>query len=77
MSEMNGEGMQVDGSSREVSARGRVVRIRCRSKDEATGLMAALNNDEVIETLDVVGRQSLLSPRQRELAKVLAADEAL
>lgn len=63
-------------ADRELTCKGRVLRIRLKTVDEATAVYAALNNPEVIETLDAVGRHSLLSPKQKQLAAVLAADEA-
>jgi len=59
----------------EVVATARTVRLRCRTNQSATRIFAALNDPEVVETLEAVGAHKLLSPKQKALAGVLAADE--
>lgn len=60
---------------REITTRGRILKIRCLTKDEATAIAAALGGEGVVETLDAVGRARQLTPAQRRLAAVLAGDE--
>ena len=59
---------------REITTRGRILKIRCLSADEATACHAALAGEGVVETLDAVGRMKSLTPAQARLAAVLAGD---